>query len=39
MPKIPIPKVTANPLTGPDPRKKRIIEDIRVVILASRTAD
>ena len=34
---IPIPKVIANPFTGPDPNAKRIIAAIRVVILASRT--
>ena len=34
----PNPKVIANPLTGPDPRKKSIIADIRVVIFASNIA-
>ena len=34
---IPIPKVIANPFTGPDPKAKRIIAAIRVVMLASRT--
>ena len=34
-----MPKVTAKPLTGPDPKKKSIVVAIRVVMLASRTAD
>ena len=34
---IPIPKVIANPFTGPDPNANKIIAAIRVVILASRT--
>ena len=33
---IPIDKVTANPLTGPVPKKNKTNEAIRVVILASR---
>ena len=33
---IPIDKVTANPLTGPVPKKNKTNESIRVVILASR---
>ena len=35
---IPMPKVTENPLTGPDPKKNKIIAEIKVVTLASRTA-
>ena len=34
---IPIPKVIAKPFTGPDPKAKRIIAAINVVMLASRT--
>ena len=34
-----MPRVTAKPLTGPEPMKKSIIADINVVIFASRTAD
>tara|TARA_Y100001936_G_C15610188_1_gene426258 strand:+ start:400 stop:585 length:186 start_codon:yes stop_codon:yes gene_type:complete len=33
---IPIAKVTANPLTGPDPIEKRTTEAINVVTFASR---
>ena len=36
--KIPTPKVTENPLTGPDPKKNKITAEINVVILASITA-
>jgi len=36
---MPIPRVTAKPLTGPDPRKKSMIADIKVVIFASKIAD
>jgi len=36
---IPIERVTAKPLTGPDPRKKSMIADIKVVIFASKIAD
>ena len=32
-----MPKVTAKPLTGPDPKKKSIIADINVVMFASKT--
>ena len=35
---IPTPKVTENPLTGPDPKKNKMIAEINVVILASITA-
>ena len=35
--KIPIPSVTAKPLTGPDPNANNIEAAINVVILASRT--
>ena len=35
--KIPIPKVIANPFTGPDPKANKIIAAIKVVIFASRT--
>ena len=34
---IPMPKVTAKPFTGPDPKKNSIVAAIRVVILASST--
>ena len=34
---IPIPKVIANPFTGPDPKANNMIAAIKVVILASRT--
>ena len=34
---IPIPRVIANPFTGPDPKAKRMIAAINVVILASST--
>ena len=34
---IPIPSVIAKPLTGPDPKAKRIIAAIKVVIFASST--
>ena len=37
--KIPMPNVTAKPLTGPEPRANNIIADINVVIFASNTAD
>ena len=37
--KIPIPRVTAKPLTGPEPKKNYIAAEIKVVILASKTAD
>jgi hypothetical protein len=36
--KIPTPRVIENPLTGPEPRKNKIIADINVVILASKIA-
>jgi hypothetical protein len=36
---IPTPRVIANPFTGPEPIMNNIIADIRVVILASKTAD
>ena len=36
---IPTPSVIAKPFTGPDPRKKSIIADINVVMLASKIAD
>ena len=35
MSNIPIPKVTENPLTGPDPIKNNITAAIKVVIFAS----
>ena len=34
---IPIPKVIANPFTGPDPKANNITAAISVVIFASRT--
>ena len=36
---IPIPSVTANPLTGPVPKFIRIIATNKVVMLASKTAE
>ena len=35
---MPIPSVMAKPFTGPDPRKKSIIADIKVVTFASKIA-
>ena len=34
---IPMPNVIANPFTGPEPKAKRIIAAISVVMFASRT--
>ena len=34
---IPIPSVTAKPFTGPEPKKNKIIADIKVVTFASNT--
>ena len=34
---IPIPRVIAKPLTGPEPKANKMIAAIKVVILASRT--
>ena len=34
---IPIPKVIAKPLTGPDPNANKIIAAINVVMFASKT--
>ena len=34
---MPIPKVTAKPFTGPEPKINKITAAIKVVMLASRT--
>ena len=36
--RIPMERVIEKPLIGPDPRKNKIIAEIKVVMLASRTA-